>query len=190
MKQISYNEIVTQKLLAGCIDHNGHTGFLEDYRVLHCLLKSYKPIRFMEIGTCVGAGTNIIKNALGNKSEVFSLDLPKELSHLTGQHPTKSGDVIGERCPLPYTQLYGNSQTFEFSKYYPIHGWFIDAEHNFISVKQESIQAAKSGAKIIIFHDADEPEVYRGIEEGFRDQDDYELYRVTGTRIAYALKIK
>lgn len=190
MKQITYKDIVTPELLAGSIENNEYHGFKEDYQVLVCLLKIHKPKRFFEIGTNLGRGTLIMKNALGPDSEIMSLDLPNELAHISLQHPiNETGrDQVGKLCTLPYTQLRGDSMNYDYTQHYPIEGWWIDGEHDYTHPNHESKEAIKSGAKIILYHDSDIPEVYKGIMDAFEGNEDYELYRVNDTRIAYALK--
>ena len=64
MTNQNYNDIVTPELLEGTLDHNVHTGFLEDYRVLSCLLKKYNPSSIFEVGTNVGGGINVMAAAV------------------------------------------------------------------------------------------------------------------------------
>lgn len=190
MKQIKYEDIFTPELAQGAILHEAYIGFKEDYLTLHCLLKIHNPKRFLEIGTNMGVGTKIIKNALGEDSQVFSLDLPTDLAHLSAQHPINEGkgDTVGTRCDLDFTQLRGNSLTFNYSDIYPIDGWYIDGEHDYDHSHHESSEAFKSGAKIIIWHDSDMEAVYDGIMAAFKESSGYEIFRVVGTRIAFALK--
>lgn len=190
MKQIKSTEIVHPELEQGAIYNDEHPGFHMDYLVLHCLLKTHKPQRFFEVGTNMGTGTKIIKNALGGSSEVFSLDLPTELAHVSLQHPISEGkgDSVGHKCDLPFTQLRGDSMKFDYKSAYPIDGWFIDGEHDYEHPNHEAKEAIKSGANIIIFHDADIKEVYDAIVDAFEGNEDYELVRVVDTRIAYAVK--
>lgn len=192
MINLTYDDLVKENLLVGAIENNLCKGHLEDYHILHCLLKFHKPQIFLEIGTNVGTGTEIIKNALGPDSVVYSLDLPTELAHLTKQHPISEGkgDVVGSSCKLPFIQLRGNSLIFNYSEYYPINGWFIDGEHEYGFAYHESKEAIKSQANIIIWHDADITEVYNAIIDALGNNKDYLLFRVTDTRIAYALKNK
>lgn len=189
MKQITYKEIVTDELAKDAIINNQHDGFRQDYLVLHCLLKKYSSHikRFLEVGTNSGMGTKIIKNSLGNNSEVYTLDLPKELQHVSNEYP---GAGLAKMCDLPFKQLYGDSTKFDYTKIYPIDGWFVDAKHSYDNVLHESAEAIKSKSKLIMYHDADQTEVYRGIWDAFKNNVDYELFRVTGTRIAYAIRKK
>jgi hypothetical protein len=186
MKTQTYSDIVTPELLAGAIENNEFPGFKEDYHVLHCLLKLHKPKSVMEIGTNMGRGAEIICNAVPT-ADVYSLDLPTELAHISLQHPISEGkgDKVGSLCKLPFTQLRGDSRTFDFSQY-PCEAYWIDAEHTEAAVKHETKQAVKCKAKLIVWHDSDMPEVMAGILAGIGKG--YELYRVTDTRIAYALK--
>jgi len=189
MEKITFNDIYTEELANGAILNEEYTGFREDYLVLHCLLKKHFPKRLLEIGTNMGTGTQIIKNALGPDSEVLSLDLPTELAHISLQHPISEGkgDSVGHRCKLPFTQLRGDSMEFDYKQHYPIDGWFIDGEHDYTHANHESKEAIKSGAKIIIWHDSDMPPVYDGIVNAFEGNPNYILFRVTDTRIAFAL---
>lgn len=187
----TYSDIVTPELLTGAIENNEYEGFLQDYHVLHCLIRKYKPITFFEIGTNMGTGTNIICNAGKNwLMKVYSLDLPTELAHVSLQHPINEGkgDKVGSNCTFGYTQLRGDSMTFIFERY-QCDGYFIDGEHDYDHPRHESHEAIKNNPRIIIWHDADIQDVWRAIEDAIAyNGNNYDLYRVTGTRIAYALR--
>lgn len=184
----NYNEIVTPNLANGAIINNEYYGFVEDYLVLHCLLRIYKPKTFLEVGCNKGTGTNIIKNALGAESEVYSLDLPTELAHISLQHPISEGkgDCVGENCKLPFTLLRGDSMLFDFSQY-PCEGYFVDGEHDFDHPFRETTEIVKLRPNLIVWHDSDIECVNKAITEAMQDQP-YDVYRVTDTRIAYAVK--
>lgn len=187
MIEQKYSDIVTPELLTGAIENNEYQGFREDYHVLHCLIRKYQPTSLFEIGTNMGTGTNIICNA--GKSwiiKVYSLDLPTELAHISLQHPISEGkeDKVGMNCKFGYTQLRGDSMKFDFSQY-PCDAYFIDGEHDKEHVERETYKAC-AYAKLIIWHDADIEGVWHGIESGLSSY--YKLYRVTDTRIAYALR--
>jgi predicted O-methyltransferase YrrM len=196
----TYADICTPELLAGAIENNEYTGFKEDYHVLWCLLKKYNPASVFEIGTNMGTGTNIICHALPD-AKVYSLDLPTELAHISLQHPVSEGkgDAVGSKCKKPFTQLRGDSMMFNY-KDYPVEAAFIDGEHDYDHVFKETVGIAAhlNDIKLIIWHDADMPEVAEGIEHaiayansvraGFELPNRFELYRVTDTRIAYAVK--
>ncbi len=185
MIEQTYNDIVTPELLKDNIDNNGHPGFLEDYKVLHCLIRKYKPQTFFEIGTCDGSGAMIIKNALGTDGVLYSLDLPTE--KIDKSLRVNGGDRVGKNCRLPFVQLRGDSMEFDFSKY-PCEGYFCDGNHTEKSVYHETIQMIKQNPKLIIYHDANILEVASGILIGFEFNEDYDLFRVSDTRIAYAVK--
>ena len=187
MIEQKYADIVTPELLKGAIENNEFEGFRQDYHVLVCLLKIHKPKTFLEIGTNMGRGTKIIKNALGRESTVYSLDLPTELAHNSLQHPINEGhgDKVGELCNLPFTQLRGDSMTFDFSAY-PCEAYFVDGEHDFDHPFRESIKVAELRPKLIVWHDADIECVYQAITEAMTNNP-YTLFRVIDTRIAYAV---
>lgn len=190
MIQQTYSDIITEELLVGNIDNNEFNGFIYDYRVLHCLIRKYQPLSLFEIGTNMGTGTNIICNAGKNwLMKVYSLDLPTELAHISLQHPISEGkgDRVGSACTFPYIQLRGDSMTFDFSQY-PCDGWWIDAEHTYKNVNHETIQVLKHNPKLVAFHDTDISEVMQGIIDAIKGNDNYQLYRVTDTRISYLLR--
>ncbi|MFI5404915.1 MAG: hypothetical protein ACHQ1D_00230 [Nitrososphaerales archaeon] len=190
MKQIKYEEVVTPELLKGNLDHDAHTGFLEDYRALHCLLRKYKPKSIFEIGTNVGSGINVMATALPD-AKIFSLDLDYETMRLNSkQYPLEGNgeDRVGSAAKFPYTQLRGDSMKFNYSKY-PCEAYFIDGEHDYAHPRHETVEVLKLNPMLIIWHDADMSDVYNAIEDSFEWNNNYELYRVEDTRIAYAIKI-
>lgn len=184
MRYEKMTDICTPTLMDGAIRNDEYPGFLQDYLVLHCLIRRAQPQRIMEIGTNMGLGTKILKNAWPH-AEVFSLDLPSHLAHVSLQHPIseKKSHGVGSRCDLPYTQLFGDSRTFDFAPYAPADAWYIDAEHAYENVLVESKAAVANGAKLVVWHDADIPGVWQVIAELFGRHAG--LVRVEDTRIAY-----
>ncbi len=191
MNPITYSEIVTDELSAGAILNEEYHGFKEDYLALHCLLRKYGIKSVFEVGTNMGTGTKIIANAIGPEGKVFSLDLPTELAHISLQHPINEGkgDSVGHRCDLPFEQLRGDSMTFDYSPYKGVEAFFIDGEHDYEHPYHEAEAAIRAEAKLIIFHDADMEEVAKAIENSFiyAMGECYQVFRVTDTRIAYAV---
>jgi len=152
--------------------------FIDDFLMLHSLLRMAEPKSVFEIGTCTGEGTLIVKNAVGD-AVVYSLDLP------IGQS-SYDLPVAGAVCYLPYVQLFGDSSNFDYSAHFPIDAWFIDGSHDYVHVLHETKEALKSNPSLIVWHDADIAEVLRGIKEGL-SQSNFLLYRVADTRIAFAI---
>lgn len=190
MKSQTYNDIVTPQLSEGAITNNEFPGFKDDYTVLHCLIRQHKPRSFFECGTNFGTGTKIIKNAIGENAVVFSMDLPTELIHQSLQpSPDKKTDKVGSNCNLPFVQIRGDSLTFDFSQY-PCEGYYVDDNHTYENVYRETVEILKLMPTIVIFHDANIPEVLQGIVDAYKHNLGYHLYRVTDTRVAYLLKIK
>lgn len=185
MIKINSSDIVTEKLSKGAIIHEH---FAMDYLVLHCLIKKYLPKTFLEIGTNMGVGTNIICNA-NPKMKVYSLDLPYELSNMSKQSPVSEGkgENTGSKCTFPFTQLWGDSTNYDYKKHYPLEGWYIDGEHTYDNVYKESFESVCSNPKIVIWHDTDIPEVYQAIMDVYDGNSDYDLYRVEDTRISFGL---
>lgn len=193
MIEQKFSDIVTVELGRDAITRTDYFGFYQDYLVLHCLLKIHKPKSVFEIGTNMGQGTNIICNATkdekGMIAEVYSLDLPIELTGLSKQHPRNEGkgDRVGIECKFPYVQLFGDSLKFNYSDF-PCEAYFCDGEHTFQHASHETHQMLKQNPKLIVWHDADIEGVWQGILMHLDGNKDYNLYRVTDTRIAYAIK--
>lgn len=187
----TFKDVYDETLAKGAIINNEFKGFKEDYLVLHCLLRKYNPKSVFEIGTNMGVGTNIICNAVP-KAKVYSLDLPTELAHISLQHPISEGkgDKVGSRCLYPFTQLRGDSLKFDYSKY-PCEAYFVDGEHDYEHPAHESLciyKDIKPKPKLVIWHDSDIPCVWDAICWTFKNNKQYDLYRVTDTRIAYAVR--
>lgn len=200
MKTVQINDIVTKEFARRAIERNEHPGFKEDYLVLHCLIKIHSPATFMEIGTSSGRGTSVICNAMGlnrffpwynsKKRKVYSLDVPPGTDPLILYPGKEDGhpDKAGKSCRFPYIQLFGNSTDFDFSKYYPLEGWFIDGKHDYYHVVNDTEQSLSAYPKIIIWHDADLPAVNEAIVSVLTKHVDYQLCFVAGTRIAFAIR--
>jgi predicted O-methyltransferase YrrM len=187
MNKIDYNEIVsTEKMRDAFINHE-FIGFVEDYSIIHCLLKEWKPNTIFEIGTNVGNGCMVIRAACPT-SRIITLDIREEAGNL---------------CPSDVIKVTGNSLSYDYNKHYPIDCWFIDGEHTYHNVYTETSKALMSSPKYIIYHDVDIEEIYRGIEDSFKDNNmthEYEIYHVINppfvysssgknvTRVAYAIK--
>ncbi|NBP57925.1 hypothetical protein EBU71_15570 [bacterium] len=188
MKKIEYNQIVSSEKMAGAFINNEFIGFPEDYSVIHCLLKEWNPKNIFEIGTNAGNGCRVMRAACPN-SRIYSLDIRED---------------AGILCPPDIHKVKGNSLSYNYSIHYPIDCWFIDGEHLYHNVFIETQKALESEPNYIIYHDADIPEIYKGIVDSFIDckkTDVYDLYQVINppfiysssgeniTRIAYAKKI-
>jgi predicted O-methyltransferase YrrM len=193
MKTQHYNDIVTDELLVGTLDHDAYHGFLEDYRVLSCLLKTYTPRSIFEVGTNVGSGINVMRAALP-EAKIYSLDLDYEtMKQNSLQYPidTDGTDRVGSAAKdVDYTQLRGDSMEFDF-KTMPCEAYFVDGEHDHSHAYHETMQVLSCKPKLIVWHDSDMEEVMNGILDAFKDhreEKNYQLYRVLDTRISYAVR--
>lgn len=198
MRDISFNEIVKSPYSDKAYVRNDFPGFREDYLVLHSLIRKYEPNTFMEIGTSTGLGTKVICTAMKIRKfrifkmnkRVYSLDVPPgtnpKIIYPEGEdgHPSEPGKY----CNLPYTQLFGNSLNFDFSQYYPIDGWFIDGKHNSEYAKNDTEQALKSNPILIVWHDMQIQGVADAVLEVMNQHNNYDLFRVLDTRIAFAVR--
>lgn len=177
-----FNDIVTPELSKGAILNKEFQGFEQDYLVLHCLLRKYRPKSLLEIGTNFGTGTNIICNALPS-ADVYSLELPLG----EGDAPLNQGgrDMTGRNCKFRFTQLRGNSLYFDYDAY-PCEAYYVDGSHFYENVLAETEGILRQMPDLVIYHDTDIPEVLKAIKDAMNT--DYELYRVTDTRISYLLR--
>lgn len=180
--------------ISDAIIHDAYIGFKEDYLCLHSLIRKYRPNSFYEIGSNIGSGVNVIANAIykyNPQAKIYSLDLPYEtMRENSKQYPIGENgeDRVGSAARFPYTQLRGDSLTFDFSQY-PCEGYFVDGEHDYEHPYTEITKVLLLKPKIVIAHDSDIPDVWRAINDAiFENGFPYELYRVTDTRIAYALR--
>lgn len=187
MKKIDYKEIVTPEKMEGAIINDEFIGFTEDYSVIHCLLKEWNPESIFEIGTNVGNGCRVMRNSCP-QAKIVTLDIRPE---------------AGQFCPPGIEKVVGDSLVYDYSVHYPIECWFIDGEHVYENAFVETSKAIESGAKYIIYHDADINEVYNAILDSFKEMEEienYDIYQVVNppfvysssgkevTRIAYAIK--
>lgn len=183
---IEYSKFLESENSANALINTEFFGFEEDYLVIHCLLKKWNPNVIFEIGTYMGNGCRVMRNCCPN-SKIFTLDIVN----------------CGQYCPPDVTKIVHDSTTYDYSKNYPIDSWFIDGNHTYQNVYHETKQALLSDPNLIIYHDADIPEVYDGILDSFDDNcnKNYQLYRVINpprvysssgqsiTRILYAEKL-
>lgn len=170
--------------------HDVFPGFKEDYLVIHSLLRKFNPKTILEIGTNIGSGVNVMAKAC-LKADVYSLDLDYETMKLNSkQYPigSKGEDRVGSAVTVPYTQLRGDSLTYDYDSIPYIEAWFIDGEHDYQHANIESLKAIYHEAKLIIWHDSDMPPVWQGITDAVQSSDKYSLFRVVDTRIAYAVR--
>ncbi len=172
--------VITPGLSANAIIR-AEAGFEKDFLVLHCLMKKHNPKKIFEIGTCEGYGTLIMANAC-RTSSIISIDLPPNTPPYYLDKKT-----IGNKCYLPYQQIFGDSLTYNYEQHFPIDAWFIDGAHDYYHVKYETEQAIKSGAQLIVYHDTDIPEVLQAVVDSLEDSE-YTVYRVTDTRVSFAIK--
>ena len=170
--------------------HDVYIGFREDYLCLHSLLRRHMPQTILEIGTNIGSGVNVMARAVPT-AKIYSLDLDYATMKINPkQYPIGADgeDRVGSAVTVPYTQLRGDSLKFNYASIMPIDAWYIDGEHDYVHALHESTQAFLNSTKLIVWHDSDINEVYRGIVDASGDYNNYELYRVFDTRIAYAVR--
>jgi len=176
---VKSDTIVTENLSKNAIIRQ-EAGFEQDFLVLHCLVKKHQPKNLFEVGTCEGYGTLIMANACPSCS-IISLDLPPNSPPFF-----LPASRIGFKCKKPYTQVFGESLTYNYEQHFPVDAWFIDGAHDYDHVKYETEQAVKGKAHLIVYHDTDIPQVFQAVIDGLEGTS-YDIYRVIDTRISYAI---
>lgn len=197
VREVPYDEIVRPDLRKGAVKRRDFPGFAEDYLALHCLIRRYWPERFLEIGTSVGLGTKVICRAISRRrvwpdtrDRVFSLDVPPgtdpSMIYPEGEdgHPAKAG----ARNPYPYRQLLGDSMNFDATPYLPLDGWFIDGKHDHEHARSDTLLALSADPRLIVWHDFQIEGVATGATDAIENRPEYTLQRVSGTRIAFAVR--
>jgi hypothetical protein len=196
VQEIPFDSVVQAALLKGAVIRNDFPGFREDYEVVHCLIRRHRPERFFEIGTSSGNGTKVICKAMSRRpiwpdtrNRVFSLDVPPGTDPTIiypgaeDGHPEKAGAANR----YPYTQLFGNSKTFDIAPYLPLQGWFIDGKHDYEYAASDTRLALTANPSLIIWHDLQIPEVEEAVVDVMAERPEYALARVAGTRVGYAV---
>lgn len=191
MNKLTFLSIYEDSLAEGAYIHDVYPGFKEDYLILHCLLRIHQPKSVFEVGSNVGSGLLVMRAALPD-AKLFSLDLDYEtMMHNSKQYPIGDNgeDRVGSAARhIKYTQLRGDSLKFDYYKY-PCEAYYIDGEHDFEHPYSEGCAILDLNPKLVVFHDADmDPvaEAIAALEKKFARR--YDFFRVTDTRIAFAVK--
>jgi hypothetical protein len=196
-EEIPYDEVVTPDLRKGAVKRRDFPGFREDYLVLHCLIRAHRPQRFFEIGTSIGLGTKVICRAISSRrfrpetaDSVFSLDVPPGTDPTVIYPEAEDGhpDKAGQLNPYPYTQLFGDSKSFDASPYLPLDGWFIDGKHDYEYARADTLLALSADPRLIVWHDFQIEGVAEGAGDGMAEHPEYLLRRVADTRVAFAVR--
>lgn len=144
--------------------------------VLAKIISSTNPKVVFEIGTFEGGTTCNIAVNTSDDSSIYTLDLGDgDVKNIWDKsldvYPHETGIRFKEsQIENKITQLFGNSQKFDYSKFYgKIDLVFIDACHHYDHVKKDSENAFKmiNSKGIIIWHDyaTYAPGVIKALEE-------------------------
>jgi len=119
--------------------HTGETCNLLELASLSYIMKALKPQAIFEIGTFTGKTTRILALNAPANSNIFTLDLSlDQVNHDTGEAFRNTAE--SKRI----TQLYGDSQTFDFSPWYNKCDFvWVDGCHDYRHVICDSLNAFK-----------------------------------------------
>lgn len=196
IETLPYKDVVRLPMRRGAVKRRDFPGFREDYLALHCLIREHRPHRVFEIGTSTGRGTKVICRAMSSgrrrppaAERVLSLDVPPgtdaRIRYPEGEdgHP----DQAGRDNPYPYTQLYGDSRSFDVTPYLPIDAWFIDGKHDYEHARSDTLLAVSSRPHLIVWHDLQIPEVESAVADTMGEHPGFRLRRVARTRVGFAV---
>ena len=166
-----------------------------DLALLKALAQKYQVQSYFEIGTWRGESVANVASVVPqcttfnlSKEEILALGGPQEYASLHGFFSEKLPNV---------TQLWGNSQTFDFSEHYGRYDLvFVDGDHHPEAVKKDTETAFKllrNEQAIIVWHDyGSDTETVRwsvlsGILDGTPAEKRGHLYHVANTMCAIYL---
>lgn len=159
------------------------------------IVRYFQPNVVFEIGTYMGGTT--LQLAANSHAKIYTLDLPPpgHKDYVLPQIMDPESDVYPEKPGIRYQstsyadrihQLYGNSQTYDFSPYYGTADLvFVDGCHHYEFVRRDSLNAIKmiSPTGVILWHDyaSYAPGVVRALNEL---NNDFTLRHIGGTSLA------
>ena len=120
--------------------HKKHdTRMLLELSTLAYLMQALKPKVVFEIGTFVGRSARLFAVNSPDNTKIFTLDLPQNKAlHRIGE------DYIGTAEAKKITQLFGDSRSFDYSKWYKQCDFvWVDACHDYAFVKSDTDKALK-----------------------------------------------
>jgi len=158
---------------------------------LAVLLRYVSPRTIFEVGTFKGRTTCLMADQTPEQTRVYTLDLPPQRMVAGGYFPEARTELIGEdlRQHVAHgkvTQLYGDSQTFDFSPYAGrVDLVFIDGDYRYDAVKHDTAEALRmlTPGGVIVWDDCHPsvPGVVQCVEEFAQSRP---VYRISRTRFA------
>jgi hypothetical protein len=155
--------------------------------VLAAVIAYLRPRKIFEIGTFTGKSTLLMAQQAGPDCQIYTLDLPPGRSN----YDHRIGESFkGTEYEKQITQLFGNSNTFDFTPYAgQMDLVFVDAAHDYANVKNDTHKAFEmvSPSGTILWDDCwpRYPGVARALNEfgGSRP-----IYRIDSTRFAFYVR--
>jgi len=193
LPKINAEELTDQSVpftLMNCSTHAGNMPVHES-AFLASLIASRKPKHLLELGTCDGNTTLQMALNTSDDAKVHTLDLPSEA---LGYIPYDSPRRRYENTPVEekIMQHIGDSTEIDFSqfsKHGPIDFIFIDANHDYEFVKNDTLKSLKilSENGVILWHDyrIDVPGVFKWLNEF---SNELPLAHIKGTTFAIYVK--
>ncbi|MCB0264522.1 MAG: class I SAM-dependent methyltransferase [Calditrichaeota bacterium] len=180
---------------------------VDEMSTIAAIVKKFQPKRIFEIGTMNGRTTlNMALNA-PDDCEIFTLDLPADAAENTKFNISKrylrlvdkaqSGELFANKSAIDFPciqlikQLYGDSGTFDFSRFEnSIDVVFIDGSHDFDYVLNDSeiaLKLLRNGKGIILWHDyRPEIDVVPALEVFRKRHPEIEISHIRDTTFAFA----
>lgn len=197
LKTIEFTDIVTSELQLDTFSFLGGGSLPTDILLLKQMCLNFTNCSYFEIGTWRGESViNIVENTNScytlnlSKQEIIDLGLSKKYAELHGFYSKKHPKI---------NHLYGNSKTFDFNGLQKFDVVFIDGNHTYEFVKNNTQKVFKHLVKetsVVIWHDYMitpenvRPEVLSGILDGLPEEEYNYLYHVSNTLCAIYTKEK
>lgn len=164
--------------------YSSETRLLKEISSLAYVVKVLEPNTIFEIGTFIGRTTRLFANNSSEQCKIMTLDLPQnKVSHKIGK------EFIGTPQAQKITQLYGDSEEFDYSEWYGKCDFiWVDGCHDYDFVQKDTENALKlcSSNGWIAWHDYRHTAWWSGVTKFVRELygSHPEIIHLKGTTIA------
>jgi len=196
-------EEITENTIPEIFFNEFEDGNISNYEIecISKIVKKYSPDAIFEIGTFNGRTSLNMAINIGQRSKIYTLDLPQKYISKTKLR-IKSGEMkfikkeisgkhfIGTPYEKKIIQIYADSAKYNYSHFLnTIDLVFIDGSHSYeyvINDTKIAMKLLRNGKGIIIWHDYGWNEVVQALNEFYNEDKRFlELKNISGTSFAY-----
>ena len=122
------------------------------------LVDKYNPDVIVETGTNIGVATSVLAMFSKSDCKVYTIDIPGEVSpeNLLGDDDNWGIVFKDASFENKIRKIAKNTHTIKNGELPAAEFWFLDSDHSLPTVIKETELALNSGAKVILYHDANE----------------------------------